>query len=191
MTGRLKRKISNKGSKKVKVFEVFKKNLDRDNFSTCVSEWDEQSLKFQNEYHLSFFLVLRAFNQIVSNANGRRKEQAELFYGIGNYCRKTLEAFTEFYEPKDSEFGVRLNNICHDRGWTTPVDLGRLANDASHSSLDRGSAIVSYATLEQTVKQTLAFIKTVDEKHFNKMLEHLLGKEEAKALENDIAALVF
>lgn len=160
-------------------YEVYKDTFNCVEQSTRWRQWDNDAVRLTNDYWLSFYMVLRAFEKL---QDGNPPE-----LGTGNFCRKVLEGFTEFRAPNSDQFGSRIDTIiAQDKIPMSPA-LSKIVNNLSHSDLNKSGGVLSRSEVEHAVIQTLNFLQTVDRKHFRALLVKFRGKEGADKLESDIS----
>ncbi|CRH60030.1 Uncharacterized protein conserved in bacteria [Chlamydia trachomatis] len=160
-------------------YEVYKDIFNRVEQSTRCRQWDNEAVRLTNDYWLSFYMLLRAFEKM---QEGKPPE-----LGTGNFCRKVLEGFTEFRAPNSDKFGSRIDTITAQNKIQISPALSKIVNDLSHTDLNRQGGALSRNEVELAVIQTLNFLKTVDSKHFHALLIKFRGKEGAEKLESDIS----
>lgn len=167
-------------ARKAVFYEVYKDNFGCVDQSTRCRPWDDDAVRLTNDYWLSFFMVLRAFEDL------QKGNPPDL--GTGNFCRKVLEGFTEFRAPNSNNFGSRIDTIIAQEKIPMSPALSKIVNNLSHTDLDRSGGVLSRNEVEAAVIQTLNFLRTVDFKHFHALLVKFKGKELAKKLESDISS---
>ncbi|MDP9806895.1 wobble nucleotide-excising tRNase [Trueperella bonasi] len=160
-------------------YEVYKDTFGCVEQSTRCRRWDNDAVRLTNDYWLSFYMVLRAFEDL---QDGNPPE-----LGTGNFCRKVLEGFTEFRAPNSDQFGSRIDTIVAQEKISMSPALSKIVNNLSHTDLNRSGGVLSRNEVELAVIQTLNFLQIVDPKHFRALLVKFRGKEGAKKLESDIS----
>lgn len=160
-------------------YEVYKDTFNCAEQSTRCRQWDNEAVGLTNDYWLSFYMLLKAFEKM--------QEGAPPELGTGNFCRKVLEGFTEFRAPNSDNFGSRIDTITAQNKIQISPALSKIVNNLSHIDLNRQGGALSRNEVELAVIQTLNFLKTVDSKHFHALLIKFRGKEGAKKLESDIS----
>lgn len=167
-------------ARKAVFYEVYKDTFRCVEQSTRCRQWDDDAVRLTNDYWLSFFMVLRAFEDL------QKGNPPDL--GTGNFCRKVLEGFTEFRAPNSNNFGSRIDTIIAQEKIPMSPALSKIVNNLSHTDLNRSGGVLSRNEVEAAVIQTLNFLQTVDFKHFHALLVKFKGKELAKKLESDISS---
>lgn len=157
-------------------YEVYKDSFSGRKQSTLCRQWDDEAIKLTNDYWLSFYMVLRAFEDLQSGAVPT--------LGTGNFCRKVLEGFTEFRAPGDEQFGSRIDKILSEKGLSLSPALSKVVNGLSHSDLNKSGGVFSRNEVEHAVVQTLNLMRLVDEEHFLALLIKFRGKQDASSIEN-------
>ncbi|XCB29727.1 AAA family ATPase [Arcanobacterium hippocoleae] len=168
----------NQEPRKAIFYEVYKDGFNSLGQSTRWRQWDDTAVGLTNDYWLSFYMVLRAFEEL---QNGNPPE-----LGTGNFCRKVLEGFTEFRAPSSDNFGSRMDAILAQGEFKLSPALSRIVNNLSHTDLNRSGGVLSRNEIEVAVIHTLNFLRIVDTKHFNGLLVRFRSKERARALEADL-----
>ena len=169
-------------ARKAVFYEVYKDTFRRVEQSTCCRPWDDEAVRLTNDYWLSFYMVLRAFEDL------QKGNPPDL--GTGNFCRKVLEGFTEFRAPNSNKFGSRIDTIIAQERIPMSPALSKIVNNLSHTDLNRSGGVLSRNEVELAVIQTLNFLQTVDRKHFHALLVKFKGKEAAKKLESDLSSRI-
>lgn len=170
-----------KDTPKAVFYEVYKNLFGSSKQTTNCRQWDDEEIRLINDYWLSFYIVLKAYEKIENN------ESPEL--GSGNACRKVLEGFTEFIEPGIGNFGSRIDAIVARHDYQLQPSLSKLLNHLSHSALDRAGGVLSRHEITSAVSQTLNFIRFVNGEHFNKLVTKFRDKDEAKRIEEKLQKL--
>lgn len=152
-------------------FEVYKESEDEptDRPTTKIKAWNEKAIDLRSDYDLSFYLLVESYK------SGIDGEQLPL--SIANDCRKVLEGFTEFKEPGHEKFGVRMENLSREYEIPVTPALSRLVNHGSHSSFGREASLFSRNLLERCIKDTILFVRNIDNLHFKKMFTKVSGDE--------------
>lgn len=153
-------------------FEVFKSGFSNNLQSTCWRKWDHEAVQLTNDYWLSFYMVLKAFDDLAT--------QNAPSLGTGNFCRKVLEGFTEFRAPGPNEFGARLDNLLKKHDTNLSPALSKIVNGLSHSDLSKTGGVLSRHEVEIAVVQTLGLLKNIDPDHFGALLSKFRKKNETK-----------
>lgn len=160
-------------------YEVYKDTFNCVEQSTRCRQWDNEAVGLTNDYWLSFYMLLKAFEKM--------QEGAPPELGTEIFCRKVLEGFTEFRAPNSNKFGDRINTIVAPKEFLISPALSKIVNNLSHTDLNRQGGALSRNEVEFAVIQTLNFLKTVDPNHFDALLIKFIGKERAKKLKSDIS----
>lgn len=156
-------------------YEIYKDGFSGNDQSTTYRKWDDQAVKLTNDYWLSFYMVLQAFDAL--------QNQKVPSLGTGNFCRKVLEGFTEFRAPGNDQFGIRIDKILSDSGLSLSPALSKVVNGLSHSDLLKAGGVLSRNEMEHAVVQTLNLMREVDRAHFFALLVKFKGKKEAENTE--------
>jgi len=160
--------------RKAVFYEVYKDSFSGQKQSTLCRQWDDEAIKLTNDYWLSFYMVLRAFEDLQGGAIPP--------LGTGNFCRKVLEGFTEFRAPGDEQFGTRIDTILSGKDFSLSPALSKVVNGLSHSDLNKDGGVFSRNEVEHAVVQTLNLMRVVDEKHFFALLIKFRGKQDASSI---------
>lgn len=174
LQNRLASKATKRTGATAQFFEVYKHSYDNNDRTTRVRKWDSEAVNLINDYWLSFYLVTKEFSALI---DGTPPSLAS-----GNYCRKTLEGFTEFKSPVDSKFGTAINSLLAKHSAEVSPSLSKVVNELSHSGVARTGGALSRNELEQAVVQTLSFMRAIDSDHFTQLLQRVRGKEAAKEI---------
>src|SRR5699024_3016721 len=156
-------------------YEVYKDNFMGGKQTTLCRQWDDEAIKLTNDYWLSFYMVLRAFEDLQAG------EIPTL--GTGNFCRKVLEGFSEFRAPGIEKLGLRINNILAKKNLGLSPALSKIVNGLSHTGLNRSGGVLSRHEVELAVIQTLNLLQQVDEEHFHAMVIKFRGKLDSLKIE--------
>lgn len=158
-------KTNGSGRPKAVFYEVYKSLNPEKTKNTQVRSWDKDAINLTNDYWLAFFIVLRDFRQMI---DGNPPS-----LGVGNFCRKVLEGFTEFRSPTNELFGSRLDELAKKFKEVKP-EISKLVNDLSHTTLDRNAGVLSRNEAEVAVRSTLGIVRCCDEEHFHAILKRLV-----------------
>lgn len=166
----VKRALHNAKSRKAIFYEVYKNNFIDADATTFCREWDDQELKLTNDYWLAFYKVLCAFEELT---NGKTPDP-----GIGNFCRKVLEGFSEFRAPGNDNFGSRIDTMLtqSDPPASLSPALSKIVNKLSHSSLGKDGGAMLRNETELAILQTLNLLRVFDGEHFRALLRKFKGK---------------
>lgn len=156
-------------------YEVYKDSFATGQQTTKCRQWDNEAVLLINDYWLSFYMVLRAFEDLQSG------EVPAL--GTGNFCRKVLEGFTEFRAPNIEKFGARIDHILNKKQLELSPALSKLVNGLSHSDLTRRGGVLSRNEVEQATIQTLNLMRQVDAEHLEALLIKFRGKKGKRDIE--------
>lgn len=159
-------------------YEVYKDHFRGGNQSTRCRKWDDDAIKLTNDYWLSFYMVLRAFEGLLDN------EVPEL--GTGNFCRKVLEGFSEFRAPGSELFGTRIDSILAKKNRVLSPALSKVVNGLSHTELSKTGGVLSRNEVELAVIQTLKLLQVVDPDHFRALLIKFRGKQGRRNIEAEL-----
>ena len=163
-------------------YEVYKDSFNFDGQTTRCRKWEDEAVKLTNDYWLSFYMVLRAFETL--------QEDKVPALGTGNYCRKVLEGFTEFRAPGSERFGSRIDTILAKKGIDLSPALSKIVNGLSHSDLNKTGGVLSRNSEEMAVIQTFNLILQVDEEHFDAILTKFRGKKGKRDIKQALARRV-
>lgn len=155
-------------------YEVYKDNFSPGKQTTKCRKWDDEAVQLTNDYWLSFYMVLRAFEDLQSGDSPA--------LGTGNFCRKVLEGFTEFRAPSAEKFGVRMNEILTKRKLKLSPALSKIVNGLSHLDLTSTGGVLSRNEVEQAIIQTLNFMRLVDSEHLDALLIKFRGKKKRREI---------
>lgn len=150
-------------------YEVYKDSFSKGNQSTTYRQWDSEAITLTNDYWLSFYKVIQAFEDL---QDGRAPR-----LGTGNYCRKTLEGFTEFRVPGTDLLRNRIDDLLRNSSRTLSSSLSKIVHGLSHSNLSKAGGVLSSNEVERAVIQTLQLVNEVDEDHFSSLLIKFRGKK--------------
>lgn len=156
-------------------YEVYKDSFSSETQSTRCRKWDDDAVQLTNDYWLSFYMILRAFEGLRDN------QVPEL--GTGNFCRKVLEGFSEFREPGIDKFGSRIDRILAEENRVLSPALSKIVNGLSHTDLGKTGGVLSRHEVEHAVIQTLNLLRLVDPGHFRAMLIKFRGKRGQQDIE--------
>lgn len=159
-------------------YEVYKDNFSGERQTTRCRKWDDKAVLLTNDYWLSFYMVLQAFESLL--------EGDAPAWCTGNFCRKVLEGFLEFRAPADKNFGAGLDTILAKTKINLSPALSKIVNSLSHTNLGQSGGVLTRNEVEQAVVQTLQLLHAVDPNHFNGLLIKFRGKKMQKALETKL-----
>lgn len=153
-------------------YEIYKDTFSSEQLNTKYRKWDDEAINLTNDYWLSFYMALRAFERL--------QDGGVPDVGTGNFCRKVLEGFTEFRFPANDNFGSRIQGVISEEQISLSPSLSKLVNGLSHSGLGRSGGALSRSEMERALIDTLEFMRAVDEKHFRSLLKKFRGKTGAR-----------
>ncbi|MEJ5919096.1 AAA family ATPase [Corynebacterium sp. H78] len=167
---------------KAKFFEIYKDSFSDERQNTRWREWPPEQARLTNDYWLSFYVVLKAFEDL------RRDVPPAL--STGNFCRKVLEGFTEFKEPCNDSFGSRIESILAKKEILLSPAVSKIVNELSHSQLSKAGGVLSRNETELAIVQTLNFMYQVDDEHLDKLLRRFRNAQQVEDLIRDLSRRV-
>ncbi len=191
LQNRLADKVSSReGAEPTAIFyEIYKDIFHKSEQTTRCRKWDDQAVRLTNEYWLSFYMLLKAFERLQDD-NEQGPDGGQLDLGTGNYCRKVLEGFTEFRSPNSVNFGTRLDNLIRKANVPISPSLSKLVNGLSHTSLHKDGGVLARHEVERALIETLNLVRVLDPDHFDALTNKLIGKNDARQFRDALSRLI-